>query len=255
MTLQAHPLPAFQDNYIWCMQSQGQALVVDPGDAAVVEAWLQERGLTLAIILITHHHPDHTGGLAALKALHQAVVYGPDEHIAGVDHILKGGEQLDFGPFGQARVLFTPGHTLGHIAYYLPASRLLFSGDTLFSAGCGRLFEGTPAQLRQSLQTLAALPDDTLLCCTHEYTEANLRFAATAEPGNAAGEQRRAEVHLLRQRKLPTLPVPLGQEKTYNPFLRCEEPAVLAVLSRETGSEVAPGLPALAALRAWKDRF
>jgi hydroxyacylglutathione hydrolase len=255
MILQAHPLPAFHDNYIWCLEQEGQALVVDPGDAEVVEAWLQQKGLKLAFILTTHHHADHTGGLLKLQARHRSTIYGPDENIAGVQHTLNGGEQLDLGPFGEADVMFTPGHTLGHIAYHLPDSQLLFCGDTLFSAGCGRLFEGTASQLHHSLQTLSALPDDTLVCCTHEYTEANLRFAAAAEPGNKAREQRQAEVAGLRRQARPSLPVTLRREREYNPFLRCEEPAILAELARQTGSAVAPGQPALEALRAWKDRF
>ncbi len=255
MNLHAYPLPAFHDNYIWCLQRDGEALVVDPGDADVVDAWLEQQGLTLSFILITHHHRDHTGGLLELKARHQPLIYGPDENIAGLAHILTGGEQLTLGPFGQADVMFTPGHTLGHITYHLPASGLLFCGDTLFSAGCGRLFEGTIAQLHHSLQSLAALPDKTLICCTHEYTEANLRFAAVVEPGNRAREQRQAEVIGLRQQHLPSLPVTLGRERAYNPFLRCNEPVILRELARQTGTAVAPGLPALAILRAWKDHF
>lgn len=255
MTLQAHPLPAFHDNYIWCLAQEGQALVIDPGDADVVEAWLQQHHLKLSFILVTHHHPDHTGGLPRLQARHQPVIYGPDENIAAVQCILSGGEQLNLGPFGLADVFFTPGHTLGHIAYHLPAAHLLFCGDTLFSAGCGRLFEGTAAQLHQSLQTLSALPDETLVCCTHEYTEANLRFAAAADPGNKALAQRQTEVSALRRQGLPSLPVTLRREREYNPFLRSKEPTILAQLARQTGSDVAPGLPALAALRAWKDRF
>ncbi|MGH8493508.1 MAG: hydroxyacylglutathione hydrolase [Moraxellaceae bacterium] len=255
MSPRAQPLPAFHDNYIWCIAEQGQALVVDPGDPVVVESWLQAQGLKLAAILVTHHHADHTAGLAALKAAYKPVIYGPDENIANVEHILKGGEKLDLGVFGSADVIATPGHTRAHISYHLPASGLLFCGDTLFSAGCGRLFEGTAAQLHQSLQTLAALPDKTWVCCTHEYTEANLRFAAATEPDNPAREHREAEVRDLRRRHLPSLPVELGREKTYNPFLRCEQPALLAVLKQETGAEPRPGAPAFAALRAWKDRF
>lgn len=255
MTLHAHPLPAFHDNYIWCLAQDGHALVVDPGDPAMVQAWLQENQLMLDVILVTHHHPDHTAGLPALLAAHQPRIYGPDEDIKDVQHILKGGETLDLGAFGQAEVLATPGHTRAHISYYLPSSRLLFCGDTLFSAGCGRLFEGTATQLYHSLQTLAALPDDTQVCCTHEYTTANLRFAAAAEPGNPAREARAAEVQALREQNRPSLPVSLGREKTYNPFLRCEEPGVLQALAAETGAAVAPGIPALTALRAWKDRF
>lgn len=255
MTLQALPLPAFHDNYIWCLQREGQALVVDPGDPDVVIAWLTQQGLQLSTILVTHHHPDHTAGLPTLLQRYQPRIYGPDEGIKDVEHLLSGGEELDLGPFGQARVMAVPGHTRAHIAYHLPADELLFCGDTLFSAGCGRLFEGTPAQMYQSLQSIAALPDQTQICCTHEYTEANLRFALAAEPGNTASIERRNEVEALRARQKPSLPVRLERERTYNPFLRCDSPALISQLERETGSRPAPGLPAFTALRAWKDRF
>lgn len=250
-----HPLPAFTDNYLWTLATDGQALVVDPGDAAVVEAWLAANGLRLAVILVTHHHPDHTGGLAALRQRHAVRVFGPDEGIAGIDHLVCDDERLDLGPFGEARVLAVPGHTLGHVAYHLPAAELLFCGDTLFSAGCGRLFEGSPAQLHQSLGRLAALPDGTRVCCTHEYTQANLRFAAAVEAGNPALATRQTEVEALRRQGLPSLPVRLDAERRYNPFLRCQVPAVVAAASAHAGRQVAPGEDCLAVLRAWKDVF
>lgn len=248
-------LPAFRDNYIWALVRDGQALVVDPGDPAVVEAWLAERGLALAVVLVTHHHLDHIGGLAALRARHGPRVIGPDEDIEGLDEVVRGGERLALGAFGTARVLAVPGHTRGHVAYHLGADRLLFCGDTLFSAGCGRLFEGTPAELHASLQALAALPPDTRVCCAHEYTEANLRFALAVDPGNPDLQARAREVADLRARGLPSLPVALGDEARYNPFLRCESAAVVAAARREAGRDLAPGLPVLAALRAWKDHF
>lgn len=255
MMLQPVALPAFQDNYLWCLAHQGQALVVDPGDAAVIEQWLADRQLQLAILLITHHHPDHIGGLQALIARHKPVVYGPNEDIAGIGHILMGGETLALAGFGRAEVMAVPGHTRAHIAYYLPESALLFCGDTLFSAGCGRLFEGTPAQMYQSLQSLAALPDETLVCCTHEYTAANLRFAAVVEPDNSSRHERSEEVFRLRAAGLPSLPVRLGQERRYNPFLRCSTPAVMHRVSQEAGHTTTAGLDTFTALRAWKDRF
>jgi len=252
-----HPvaLPAFRDNYLWCLVHDNQALVVDPGDAAVVEQWLEDQQLELGYLLVTHHHADHIGGLSALIERHHPVVYGPDEDIAGLDHILRGGETLTLDGFGRMDVLAIPGHTRAHIAYHLPESALLFCGDTLFSAGCGRLFEGTPAQMYRSLQRLAELPDETLVCCTHEYTEANLRFAAVVEPGNVSRQQRSDEVARLRAAGQPSLPVLLGQERLYNPFLRCAVPAVMQQVSMETGQALSAGLATFTALRAWKDRF
>ena len=252
-----HPvaLPAFQDNYLWCLVHENQALVVDPGDASIVEKWLEDRQLELACLLVTHHHADHVGGLSALVERHQPVVYGPNEDIAGIEHILLGGETLTLEGFGRIDVMAIPGHTRAHIAYYLQESDLLFCGDTLFSAGCGRLFEGTAAQMYRSLQSLAALPDETRLCCTHEYTEANLRFAAVVEPGNACRQKRSDEVACLRAAGKPSLPVLLGRERLYNPFLRCTVPAVMQQVSLEAGQTLSAGLATFTALRAWKDRF
>ena len=255
MPLDPLALPAFRDNYLWALVHENQALVVDPGDATVVEQWLAENKLTLAFLLITHHHADHIGGLEALLERHRPVVYGPDEDINGIQHILEGGETLTLAGFGRARVMAVPGHTRAHIAYYLPESALLFCGDTLFSAGCGRIFEGTAAQLYQSLQDLAGLPDRTRICCTHEYTESNLRFAAVAEPGNPAVAQRQREVTQLRAAGQPSLPVLLGQERLYNPFLRCHETTVTQRVAEETGQALTAGLATFTALRAWKDRF
>lgn len=245
------PLPAFTDNYIWAIERDGHALVVDPGDPSVVLKWLQDHRLVLKTILITHHHADHTGGLEVLMRKPGVDSFGPDEGISGLTHVLSGAQVIDLGRFGQADVLPVPGHTRAHLAYFLPASNLLFAGDTLFSAGCGRLFEGTAAQMHDSLQRLAALPDDTLLCFTHEYTWSNLRFAAAVEPENDAIRRRQEEVGNLLARGLPSLPASLGKERLYNPFLRCHLPGV----ARSVGLAEAPAAEVFAALRAWKDHF
>lgn len=252
MSYELIPLPAFSDNYIWAMAQDGYALVVDPGDPAVVQQWLQNRQLTLETILITHHHADHTGGLIELTQTTGATSMGPNERISGLSHVVAEGEVLNLGRFGLAHVLSVPGHTLGHIAFYLPERHLLFAGDTLFSAGCGRLFEGTASQMYASLQQLAALPDDTLLCCTHEYTLSNLRFAAAVEPHNEAISRRQRQVEALRVQGLPSLPVSLEEEKTYNPFLRSHLPALAHAVQLETAT---PAAEVFGALRAWKDRF
>lgn len=248
-------LPAFNDNYIWGLSCEGHALVVDPGDPDVVEAWLQQNGLVLEHILITHHHGDHIGGLASLRKRHSPTIWGPDEDIEGLNQTLRGGEQLDLGCFGQAQILAVPGHTRAHIAWYLPDHDLLFAGDTLFSAGCGRLFEGSASQMHASLQTLSALPGNTRLCCAHEYTLANLRFAKAVEPGNPDVAERIQEVEYLRRHGQPSLPVPLAAERRYNPFLRCNIPAVVASASQHEGRALSSGEATFAALRAWKDNF
>lgn len=249
-------LPAFRDNYVWGQARDGQALLVDPGDAGVALAWLRDQDLALGAVLVTHHHPDHTAGLGALRdAWPGAGVFGPDEGIAGLERILTGGEVLDLPPFGTVRVLPVPGHTRHHLAYHLPGEQLLFCGDALFSAGCGRLFEGSPADLQASLDRLATLPPDTRVCCAHEYTLANLRFAAAVEPGNARREAREREAMEQRAGGRPTLPVTLGEELAYNPFLRTREPAVIASAERQAGLPLAPGEPVMAVLRHWKDGF
>lgn len=253
--IDVRPLAAFSDNYIWLLTRDRQAVVVDPGDAAPVLAALAQDGLTLAAILVTHHHPDHVGGIAALLAAHPVPVYGPAAEAARIGTIsvaLAGDEHLDV--LGQeTRVIAVPGHTLGHIAYHLPASAALFCGDTLFHAGCGRLFEGTPAQMQASLARLADLPDDTAVYCTHEYSVSNLVFARAVESENAdiaaALERARAQ----RAAGLPTLPSRIGLEKKVNPFLRW---AVAGIADGAPEPPSGPG-PAetFASLRRWKDHF
>ena len=225
--IQIDALPAFSDNYIWLLQdtAKRRCAVVDPGDAAPVQAWLAANpGWVLEDILITHHHHDHVGGVEALKHATGARVCGPaQERIPARDLALDDGDQvkvlgLDFD------IIAVPGHTLGHIAYY--SAPLLFCGDTLFAAGCGRLFEGTPEQMHQSLSRLAALPTETRVYCTHEYTLSNLRFAKAVEPENLHVAQRFADVTRLRDEDRISLPSTIGLERLTNPFLRTAETSV-----------------------------
>ncbi|GHD65645.1 hydroxyacylglutathione hydrolase [Jeongeupia chitinilytica] len=249
--LELTPLPIFDDNYIWVLHDHRRALAVDPGLAAPLEDFLRARDLQLAALLVTHHHHDHTGGLAALAAARPGLpVYGP-ARVAEVNRPLAGGETVtvldrDF------TVLAVPGHTLDHVAYH--AAPWLFCGDTLFAAGCGRLFEGTPAQMYTSLHALAGLPDETLVCCTHEYTLSNLKFAGAVEPDNADIRQRRIDDEDKRRLDLPTLPSTMARERATNPYLRCHEDAVIAA-AREHGARDDSPVEVLAAIRRWKDRF
>lgn len=250
-------LPAFADNYIWMLHDGAQAAVVDPGDAAPVIAALDRLHLGLAAILVTHHHPDHVGGVDALRPRLQGRVYGPArEAIPQPFEPLRGGDRIDVLGL-RFEVIDVPGHTAGHIAYAqvgAPAAPLLFCGDTLFSAGCGRLFEGTPAQMLDSLTRLAALPGDARVCCTHEYTLSNLRFAAAVEPDNAEIGSHIRHCQALRAADQPTLPSSMALELQINPFLRSHEPAVVAAARAQGAASVDP-VEVLAALREWKNRF
>lgn len=248
------PLAAFRDNYIWLLSHGGCAVVVDPGEAAPVEAALVAAGLRLEAILVTHHHADHQGGVAELVARHRAAVYGPaSESITGITRPLRGGERIAIdGIGGRFEVLGIPGHTLGHLAYL--AGDRLFCGDTLFGAGCGRLFEGSPAQMAGSLARLAALPDATRVYCAHEYTALNLAFAAAVEPDNRAVRQRIADVAAARARGEPTLPSTIGLEKATNPFLRCAVPAVIAAARRRDPAATGE-VGVFAAIRGWRNEF
>ena len=254
--IQITALPAFTDNYIWLLQDSEtrRCAVVDPGDAAPVQAWLAAHPeWVLSDILVTHHHHDHVGGVQQLKKTTDAKVYGPaSENIPARDVALKNNERisvlgLDFD------VIEVPGHTLGHIAFYHQG--LLFCGDTLFAAGCGRLFEGTPEQMHTSLTRLAALPEDTLVYCTHEYTLSNLRFAAAVEPGNQHTARRLADVTRKREAGIITLPSTLALEKQTNPFLRTGETSVKEKVDERNGPDNRAPSAVFAALRAWKDTF
>ncbi len=246
---------AFADNYIWLVAAGGAAAIVDPGDEAPVLARLEAEGLRPVAILCTHHHWDHTGAIRDLLARYDMPVYGPAaETIPGRTAALAGGDRVALPELGLALdVLDVPGHTRGHIAYH--GAGLLFCGDTLFSAGCGRLFEGSPEEMYHSLTRLAALPGDTRVYCAHEYTAANLRFAAAVEPDNPAIAARAQEVAALRAAGRPTLPSTIGDEKTFNPFLRCEVPSVRAAAEAHAGRPLASPAEVFRVLRAWKDRF
>lgn len=256
--MELFPLPAFSDNYIWTLHDGQRALVVDPGESDGVLAWLDQHGLQLDTILITHHHADHTGGVAALREATGARVIGPAfepmpeplQRVSAGDHVDVLGLRFE--------VIEVPGHTAGHIAFYAAEAEgtpLLFCGDTLFSGGCGRLFEGTPAQMLDSLSRLAALPAATRVCCTHEYTLSNLKFAQAIEPGNddLAAYTR----HCQQQRDLnfPTLPSSIGLEKRINPFLRTAEADVVRAARAHEPATAADAVSVFATLRTWKNNF
>lgn len=254
--LAVRPIQAFTDNYIWAIVDEaGHCCVVDPGDAAPVQAWLEEQGYQLSAILVTHHHFDHTGGITALSGDRQVPVYGPDNpRIAGITQPLGDGARFELAPFGLAlEVLAIPGHTLDHIAFVSELG--LFCGDTLFACGCGRLFEGSPAQMHASLSRLAELPGELPVYCGHEYTLANMRFALTVDPDNMALQAARADAQRLRDQDQPSLPSRLDRECATNPFLRCHDPAVIAGVRAQTDLADEDPVSVFAALRRLKDEF
>jgi len=257
-TFEITAIPALQDNYIWAIHGDHCAVVVDPGEAAPVLAFLHARGLQLDSILCTHRHADHIGGIAKLRAVYNVPVYGrrhPDNpHIT--DDLREGG-QLKLDAFGivpgiEFDIIEIPGHLDDHIAFIAPD--ILFCGDVLFGGGCGRNFEGTPAQLHHSLQRLAQLPDSTRVYCAHEYTAANLRFALACEPGNPALKQRIAATQQLRAANQITLPSTIALEKATNPFLRCTQPEIIRTL-QQRGLTDTSELGVFTALRAWKNNL
>ena len=253
-------LPAFTDNYIWMLHDGASAIVVDPGEAAPVLRALDERSLKLAAIVVTHHHGDHVGGVDELRLRlpdGRGPVWGPaGENIPQPFVRLYDGDAIDL--FGtRFEVIDVPGHTAGHIAYFgspTGTAPILFCGDTLFSGGCGRLFEGTAAQMHASLARLAALPGDARVCCAHEYTLSNLKFARAVEPANTALLDYEAQCKVLRERGLATLPSTVAREREVNPFLRAGVPAVRASALGH-GASGGDAVSVFAALRQWKNDF
>lgn len=256
MNIRIEPIPAFKDNYIWCLRRDAHAVVVDPGEAQPVLDYLQSEQLTLCAILCTHHHADHVGGVAQLLSKHRSVpVYGPStERIATLTAPVNEGDRVDIPELGiQFDVLDIPGHTAGHIAYY--GGKVLFCGDTLFACGCGRVFEGTSKQMWQSLSKMASLPDDTAVYCGHEYTLANIRFALAVEPDAPELLSWFDQASKQRRQSLPTLPSTIGRERSANPFLRADQPAVTQAASKHLGKELRDPVDVFAALREWKNTF
>lgn len=248
-------LRAFADNYIWTIRDDRYAAVVDPGDAQPVIDYLEQEHLTLVAILNTHHHADHVGGNAALLARTAVPVYGPrDERIPEVSMRLADGQRFTLPHFGiELETLEIPGHTRSHVAFF--GGGMLFCGDTLFAAGCGRLFEGTPRQMHDSLTRLSRLPDDTRVYCGHEYTLSNIKFARAAEPGNPQLPALEARMQALRDAGQPTLPSTIGQEKATNPFVRVSAPGVADSASARAGKPLTDPVSVLAEIRDWKNNF
>lgn len=256
MSLNVAAIPAFDDNYIWCLTQSGSNLawVVDPGQADPVIAYLVQHQLTLAGILITHHHWDHTGGIEALSTHYPGIeVCGPvNPEISGLTQTVQDGQAFSLNGLNtEASVITVPGHTLDHIAYLIEDK--LFCGDTLFSGGCGRMFEGQPAQFHHSLSRLAALPANTQVYCAHEYTLSNLKFALMAEPDNAELKAYQTECEALRARGVPTLPSTIARERAINPFLRLDQAQVVAKISLHWQQTPVDNVQAFALLRRWKD--
>ncbi|MGB7650533.1 MAG: hydroxyacylglutathione hydrolase [Gallionella sp.] len=247
-------LPAFTDNYIWAIHNHQHAIVVDPGEASPVLAFLAAEQLELTGILCTHRHADHIGGIAKLRGLYNAPVYGR-RHLANpyISHDLREGDTLDLSEFGVTfNILEIPGHLDDHVAFY--NDEILFCGDVLFGAGCGRNKEGTLAQLHDSLQRLSQLPAQTQVYCAHEYTAANLRFAAACEPNNADIQQRVLATQQLRAAHLPSLPSTIALELKTNPFLRCTQTKLIQTLQQQGLSDTS-ALAVFIALREWRNHF
>ena len=251
------PVPAFQDNYIWLIHNstQSSVAIVDPGDANPVITTLKKLKLTPVAILITHHHADHTGGIHKLRDSYDIPIYGPiNETIPEITFPLKDGDNIEITELGaEFEILDVPGHTLGHIAYY--GHDRVFIGDTLFLSGCGRLFEGTAEEMYNSLEKIKALPGKTQIYCGHEYTLDNLRFAKLLEPTNLHITKKIELSKKARNKNLPTVPGTLNVEKNTNPFLRVQEPCVIAAAEKKIGHKLSNSIDVFSAIRQWKDTF
>ena len=250
-----HAVSAFNDNYIWVIHDTHHCVVVDPGQAQGVIEYVTQHQLSIAAILLTHHHHDHTGGVLQLRQFTDCPVYGPNNSaIQGITDSVGDGDNVSIAALDlNFSVLACPGHTLDHIAFY--AKPWLFCGDTLFSAGCGRMFEGNPTQLWNSLQYLSSLPAETEVYCAHEYTEANLRFAAAVEPDNQAIKEHQQWVQRKRQNNEPSLPSTLAIESNVNPFLRCHLQSVKDSAQQRAQTSLSATVDIFACLRYWKDSF
>ena len=253
--MKIEPIRAFSDNYIWAISADNQLAIVDPGDARPVIKYIEDNGLELQSIIITHHHADHIGGIRKLKSAYPNIkVYGPTKNdIPHIDFSLKQDDSVDLGILGSYKVLDVPGHTLGHIAYYGEGS--LFIGDTVFACGCGRLFEGTAAQMVESFEKIKELPLDTQIYCAHEYTLANIRFAKAVDPKNQELLEREQKSISLRNKDIPTVPFTLEEELMTNPFFGYERPEIRQAASRQSGINQTDSVGTFAAVRSWKDSF
>lgn len=257
MSIEIQPISALHDNYIWMIvhPKRKQAIIVDPGEAAPVMTELTRQHLSLAAIFITHHHWDHTNGIAELLNFQSVPVYGPSQDLVPLcDHPLQEGDKITIDDLeSDFRIMAIPGHTLGHIAFV--GVDYVFCGDTLFTAGCGRLFEGSAEQMHDSLTRLSQLPGDTAVYCGHEYTQANLGFAALVEPNNANITHRQTEVTQRRAKNLPTVPAKISLELATNPFLRAHVPTVKTAAEKHAGKSLDTDVEVFAVLRHWKDNL
>jgi len=256
--INVHPIKAFKDNYIWILHDTAYAIAVDPGISNGVINFLRTNDLKLVAILVTHHHSDHTGGIADLRELFNVPVYGPrSEVISTVTQQVSEGEEIVIAELEiNLAVLNTPGHTHGHIAFYMNYPfNAVFCGDTLFASGCGRVFEGTYAQMHASLNKLSQLPDDTLIYCAHEYTLNNIGFAKCVDPDNHALIEFESLCKQLLAKQKPTLPTYLAFEKTINPFLRCSDPKIIHSARNHSNQLTSDPVKIFSMLRRWKDNF
>lgn len=255
--IKINPIHALKDNYIWIIHNQKYAVIIDPGVAFPVIEFIRQQNLELIAILNTHHHHDHTGGNIELSQLFGVRIYGPaKETIPGMTDSLVEGDTIALPELSlNLSVLDTPGHTIGHISYYDPGSSLLFCGDTLFSCGCGRIFEGTTQQMYDSLRKIANLPDATRIYCTHEYTLSNIQFAIEVDPTNPLLTEYAAQVKALRANNEPTLPTMVAIEKTINPFLRCEHPAIINAANQHAKGQFTDAISVFSEIRKWKNNY